>query len=339
MTEPVEKKRAARGWGSVILALVAFLALPVLPTALKSVIPITETMVLLMASLAMCAIIGWWKGGSAIFALVWIGLTLWMVWSSIGQQVGGYPMLAGGWTLIMVVSFGIVSLIVPDQPFFNRALSSIGIASLFGIAIALSKPDGVRNVEFVVTNQYEKRTESTLLWFQQVTSSPEWRKMSAARPALDSIALQNQTQLAAFPEKAVKVFPALLAIESLLALALAWGLYHRLTDVAIGPAFGALRNFSFNDQLIWGFAVGATFFFLPPLQEGKSIGLNLLLFFGAIYLLRGIGVLAWAARGRVVGIGLIILTAIVPFLVGILALGVGIGDTWMDWRKRIQPAA
>ena len=32
------------------------------------------------------------------------------------------------------------------------------------------------------------------------------------------------------------------------------------------------------------------------------------------------------------------LTIFVPELVGALALGVGVGDTWMDWRNRVQSA-
>jgi hypothetical protein len=116
-------------------------------------------------------------------------------------------------------------------------------------------------------------------------------------------------------------------------------MYHRLAQVRIGPALGKLRDFRFNDQLVWGLAVGATIAFLPPFADGRSAGINLLVFFGTLYLLRGVGVLSWVSRGRGVSTVLIILTAIAPPLVAALALGVGVGDTWMDWRSRIRTAS
>ena len=139
----------------------------------------------------------------------------------------------------------------------------------------------------------------------------------------------------ALPERGAAVLPALLALESLAALAIAWAVYHRFSSVPIGPELGRLREFRFNDQLIWGLAVGGTVYFLPPFEEGKTAGLNLLVFFGTLYLFRGIGVLSWVARSQALATVLIILTAISPGFVGILALGIGVGDTWMDWRSRV----
>jgi hypothetical protein len=204
--------------------------------------------------------------------------------------------------------------------------------------LAVAKPEGIDTVQRVMVTEFERRTGTTIAWFDKQTSTPEWREVTKRHPSFAAMAAQNSADLAKYPERSATVLPALLALESLLALALAWALYHRLTTVPIGPSFGALREFRFNDQLIWGLAVGATIFFLPTFSDGKNAGLNLLLFFGAIYLFRGMGVLAWAARGRAVGIGLIILTAILPLVAAALALGVGVGDTWMDWRKRMQSA-
>jgi hypothetical protein len=340
MTHPVEPQlTTTRGWRSVILALVAFLGLPLLPTALRSIVPISETMVLLMALLAVCALVGWWRGGSALFALVWIVLAAWMLKSPLGPADSAYGVLARGWILLLAASFGIVSILVPAQGFFVRALSSLGIAVTGAFMLAIARPDGLNNVRRVMVVEYERRTETTIAWFRRQTETADWREMAKRHPALDSMARRNEEDLAKYPERSATVLPALLALESLAALALAWALYHRLTSVAIGPAFGSLRDFRFNDQLIWGLAVGATIFFLPPFADGKNAGLNLLLFFGAIYLLRGMGVLAWASRRRAVGIGLIVLTAIVPLVAAALALGVGVGDTWMDWRRRIQSPA
>jgi hypothetical protein len=106
--------------------------------------------------------------------------------------------------------------------------------------------------------------------------------------------------------------------------------------VQIGPALGKLRDFRFNDQLVWGVAVGASIFLLPSFAEGKDAGLNLLLFFGALYLLRGAGILAWMSRTRALTFMLVALTVVAWPLIAALAFGLGLGDTWLDLRTRAQ---
>ena len=58
--------------------------------------------------------------------------------------------------------------------------------------------------------------------------------------------------------------------------------------------------------------------------------------FGVLYLLRGLGVLAWIALGRYLVLG--ILSLIPPFgvMLGVLALALGLGDTWLDLRRRAR---
>jgi hypothetical protein len=134
--------------------------------------------------------------------------------------------------------------------------------------------------------------------------------------------------------------PALLALESLLALGLGWAAYHRLTRVRIGPPLGALRGLRFNDQLVWGLVVGATLLLLPTLVEWRALGANLMCFFGTLYALRGAGVLTWWIPDRVaayVPLALVILVPLLgPSVVLALVLAatfvVGLGDTWRDFR-------
>ena len=53
---------------------------------------------------------------------------------------------------------------------------------------------------------------------------------------------------------------------------------------------GALqREFRFNDQMVWGLIVGLVILLLPNLTPLRAFGINLILFFGALYLLCGIG--------------------------------------------------
>jgi hypothetical protein len=107
-----------------------------------------------------------------------------------------------------------------------------------------------------------------------------------------------------------------------------------------------LREFRFNDQLVWGLIIGLIVLVVPGLAIGRGIGANLVLFFGALYAMRGLGVLAWFmspatfAASLVAGSVLVLVPvvnviAILGFMtLGVTALGLGVGDTWADWRNR-----
>lgn len=323
----------------MLLAVVGFLLAPDLLWELRAIIPIAETSVLLAAALAICAALGWWSGAglSAAMCAVVFGLIAGMI--PVGVVGSTYGTLVHGWLLLLVAAFGVASLLTPNQGFLTRALSAIGIASAAAFALAVVSPSGVRTVSSVITNEYTRRTEKTITTLDQMTNTDNWRRLAERHPSLDAMVAANEAEFRKLPERYAPLLPALVALESLVALALAWVVYHRFAAAEIGPPLGSLRDFRFNDQLIWGLAVGATIFFLPVFEDGKNAGLNLLVFFGALYLLRGVAVLSWVTRGKWAATILIVLTIFAPLLVAALALGVGVGDTWMDWRSRVQPTA
>lgn len=328
----------APGWRSALLALVAFLVLPLLPTALKSTIPIAQTWILFTSALAICAALGWWNGGRLMAAVA--AALVAVAAAVVPTAVVGTPYgrLVHGWTLLLCAAFGVASLMAPGEGFFIRALSAVGMAVAGSFVMASVTPGGTSNVQQIMVSEYSRQTEATIGWFDRVTASPDWRRAAEKNPDLDAMASSNEVDLRRLPDRAARLVPALVALESMAALALAWVAYNRVAKTAAGPALGSLRDFRFNDQLIWGLAVGATIFFLPVFHDGKNAGLNLLVFFGALYLLRGVGVLSCVTRGKWVGTLLIVLTIFAPALLGALALGVGVGDTWMDWRTRAQSA-
>ena len=125
----------------------------------------------------------------------------------------------------------------------------------------------------------------------------------------------------------------LLALQTLAALALGWAIFQRLSRVRVGPPLGALRGFRFNDQLVWGLAVGLTILLLPAFAEAQAIGLNLVVFFAMLYFVRGLGVLAWVSKG-----GLFVILAVVLALFPPVLSAVGLSDTWLDWRSRAKAA-
>jgi hypothetical protein len=321
-----------------LVALLAFLLLPAMPTALASIVPITETWILIAAALAVCAALGWWNGGGAWLAALAAILGAISTVLPAGRHGSAYGVLVHGWTLLLVASFGVASLLTPGQRFLSRALAGLGIAVAAAFTLGIATPTGLQSIRNTALGEYNRRTNVTVTMLDEWSHTPAVRRAAARNPAVDSVLADNVTQLRSFPEKSVSLLPALLALESLAALAIAWATYSKIARTAPGPRLGALRDFRFNDQLIWGLAVGATIYFLPVFADGRDAGLNLLVFFGALYLLRGVGVLSWVTRQRWVATILIVLTIFVPELVGALALGVGVGDTWMDWRNRAPSA-
>jgi hypothetical protein len=74
----------------------------------------------------------------------------------------------------------------------------------------------------------------------------------------------------------------------------------------------------------------------------------LLLFFGALYAVRGLGVLSWfmapgaLAVTATVGFAMLlwpvlnVIAGLGFMALGIAAFGLGLGDTWADWRSRAR---
>lgn len=337
MTQPAALSSAPRRWWPVLLALAGFLILPVFrPSVLPSVVPIAETWVLLAGALAVCAALGWWNGGGIWLVGVAAILAVVVVAAPMRGLPATYSLLVRGWVLLLAAAFGVASLLTPSQGFFSRALVAVGIAIVAGFGVAIAAPNGLSSVHDAVQTELTKRTEATLSDMDRTTSDPAWRKMADQSSAIDSTMARSKRALRELPTYTASLVPAILALESLAALALAWAVCQRLRTVPIGPPLGELRQFRFNDQLVWGLAVGATIVILPVFADGKMAGWNLLTFFGALYLLRGVGVLSWLARTKWVATLLIVLTIFGVTIVGALALGVGVVDTWVDWRSRGQ---
>ena len=197
---------------------------------------------------------------------------------------------------------------------------------------ALSSPSGIARFQHAAGEELTRRVSSTIEKIEAGRNTPEWSEVAKRAPALDNWDEDSESMMRAIPTRSASLLSALLALESLAALALGWGAYRRLSPVQIGPPLSPLIDFTFNDQLVWGLAVGATLC-LPAFTEARNAGYNLLLFFGTLYLIRGIGVLAWMARGRYV---YILILSLIPQVFVIVTLALGLGDTWLDLRKRAK---
>jgi hypothetical protein len=323
---------AKQSWRPLLWGLAAFLLCPLLPIA-ELLVPIQQTLLLLVPVIAVCSIVGWKLGGRAALALIWIALAVWMLVHPAGPPGTQYDQMARGWAVLLAASFGLVSLWSTTMPFFSRALFSVGLAAGIGFLIALSSPSGMARFQHAAEEELARRASSTIARIEDGRSTPEFKSLVARVPELDPLYDDSEARMRAMPPIVAALLPALVALESLAALALAWGAYRRLSPVQIGPPLSPLTEFTFNDQLVWGLAVGATLCLLPAFEEGRNAGYNLLLFFGALYLIRGVGILAWMAKGRYV---YVVILSLLPQVFVIVTLALGLGDTWLDLRKRAK---
>jgi hypothetical protein len=330
-TTPIRKQ----SWWPLLWGLAAFLLIPVAPP-LNVLAPIDQTLVLLVPAVAACAIVGWKAGGRAALAIVWLVFAAWVLLQPAGSPGTPYDQMARGWAILLAASFGLVSLWSSTIPFFVRALTAVGIAMAVGFMIALSSPSGIARFQHAASSELTKRVSTTTERIETGRDTPQWRDLARKAPSLDPMYDDGEAMMRAIPDRAAGLLPALLALESLAALALGWGIYQRLSSVKIGPPLSPLTEFRFSDQLVWGVAVGATLCLLPTFADGRTAGFNLLTFFGVLYLLRGVGVLAWIAQGRYLILGILSLFPPFGMMLGVMALALGLGDTWLDLRRRAR---
>ncbi|MDB4871807.1 MAG: Protein of unknown function rane [Gemmatimonadales bacterium] len=330
-TTPTRKQ----SWWPLLWALAALLILPFSPP-LNELFPIDQTLVLLVPVVAACAIVGWKLGERVALAIVWLAFAVWILLQPVGSPGTPYDQMARGWAILLAASFGLVSLWSAALPFFVRALSAVGIATGVAFMIALSSPSGVARFQHAAQSEFTRRASTAIESIETLRDTPQWRELAAKAPWIDPMYDESEKTMRAMPDHTASLLPALLALESLAALALGWAVYHRLSSVKIGPPLGPLTEFRFSDQLVWGVAVGATLCLLPTFADGRNAGFNLLAFFGVLYLIRGVGVLAWIAKGRYLILAILSVIPQVGIMLGILALALGLGDTWLDLRRRAK---
>jgi hypothetical protein len=335
MTAATTTTPRKQSWWPLLWGLAAVLLLPISPP-FNEIFPIDQTLVLLVPVVAACAIVGWKVGGRAALAIVWLVFAGWILLQPAGSPGTPYDQMARGWAILLAASFGLVSLWSAALPFFVRALTAVGVATAVGFMIALSSPSGIARFQHAAESEFGRRASSTIETIETARETPQWKELVAQAPWFDAMQDENEAIIRELPQRAAPLLPALLALESLAALALGWGIYQRLSSVKIGPPLSPLTEFRFSDQLVWGVAVGATLCLLPTFADGRNAGYNLLAFFGVLYLLRGVGVLAWIAQGRYLVLGILSLIPQVGLMLGILALALGLGDTWLDIRRRAR---
>ena len=284
-------------------------------------------------------------GGRLLLAVVWVGLSIWM----LAQPADAVPYfnLVRGWSLLLAGAFGLVCLFGTARPFFSRALTASFLALTLVLLMSGRGPLTPARVGLAVKAELARRNTETLAMFR--TALQQHPDVVKSMPQVASLPTEVQNQLQVMADTGTRLYPSLLLLESLAALALAWSTYHRLARTRLGAPLGRLRDFRFNDQLVWGLIAGVTIVFIPSLENLDAAGRNLLVFFGALYAVRGFGVLSWflapgaLAAASLVGFAMLwwpVLNAVAALgfmLLALAAFGLGLGDTWADWRSRARP--
>ncbi|MBT8396199.1 MAG: YybS family protein [Gemmatimonadetes bacterium] len=242
------------------------------------------------------------------------------VFVAAGDPESGLWYAERGWALLLGGGFLALSLRWPEGKFLAK-----GLGAVFGAFVASGLLFGVRPGDWAVVDwAVRARLEEAISSFLQavrVNLGPDALPVGFESRALETMAAQSL------------IFPALLGLGSLSALGLAWWLF-RAVRRNQGVGLGPLREFRFNDQLIWLMILGV----LASLVSSgalERIGINAVVFMGALYALRGVGVLLTITEGfPLLGGALLVVGFLIawPFTIP-GAVIIGLGDTWFDLRK------
>ena len=259
----------------------------------------------------------------------------WVVLGAVAWALAFVPggsaldMVSRGWALLLGGAFLLLTIARPRWGVFSRALGAVAFG-LVASGLWLALGGRWERVDWAMTERFRSVASLTSReFFGRVPDAP-W--------AADFSAVSGR-----MAEMQGMLFPALLALQSLAALTLAWWLFSRSRRGAVQPVgLRPLRDFRFNDSLVWVLVTGLLLLVLPFGSEGVRAGYNLLVFMGVLYALRGVAVFVFLARGAPTATSMVLgaLAAVFFYpLVFTAALLVGLGDTWLDVRRRAVTAS
>ncbi|HIC63899.1 MAG TPA: DUF2232 domain-containing protein, partial [Gemmatimonadetes bacterium] len=141
-------------------------------------------------------------------------------------------------------------------------------------------------------------------------------------------------------EAQILIFPALTALASMSALLLSWWLFIFFSGRS-EEALGSVKDFRFNDHLIWMLVVGLFLLFTRWSEPLQRLGSNAVVFIGALCAVRGAAVIVFITGGfSVLGYAMTLfgLVIVPPIVLGGAVL-IGIADIYLDFRKRSEQLA
>lgn len=243
--------------------------------------------------------------------------------STLTGKAGGVLWWFGrGWALILSAWFVLAIAFMPEASVIARALTAVGAATATAGVLFLVKHDGWTQLDFAVARQLRNGAADV---------STFWASRVQGKPWADDLT----NAVYRFTDFQANAYPAMLAIASLAALALAWWLWRRLSINELRP-LSPLSEFRFRDELIWLLVIGGVLVALPLEQAATRTGLNLLVFMAALYAVRGFAVIValFGSPSLIGGLfGVLLFLMLYPIMMA-TTLMVGLTDTWLDLRAR-----
>jgi hypothetical protein len=232
----------------------------------------------------------------------------------------GWAMLAGG-------AFAALSLAVPGWRLTSRSLVAVTGAMVVCVIVLASGADAWASIDWGMGDRLRAGFATWLDAMQVLRGG-------------DPVPAATVTAAFATAEALVAVFPAVVALQSMATLAVAWWIYVRLV-YRRDDGVGALGAFRFNDHLVWLMIVGLCLVVFRTGDGVTRFGANLAVFMGALYTVRGLGVVSFVSGGVSFLRGSLMVLAFLfaaPVVVGFTLL-LGIADTWLDVRTRVGSMA
>jgi hypothetical protein len=236
---------------------------------------------------------------------------------------GGLSDVDRGWTLMVAGGFVAATLTGPGRPFVERALVGLFVAAGWAVVV-LAGSGGWPMLEALVGRRIDAGMAATLELAEGWGEGGAGFREAAQRTA----------------EVQRLLFPAQAGLATLLGLGGAWWLHLQVSGDAKGArsaGLGRLEDFRFPDPMIWILITGLALALVFGWNEGWGrAGANLVVFMGALFALRGAGVLLYLWGGLSWLRGLLLVVALVVAAPVVLAgaMAVGIGDAWLDLRAR-----
>lgn len=242
-----------------------------------------------------------------------------------GAPRGGLWYLERGWAILVGGGFVAATLRWPAAGVLARAAAAVVGALLVAAFVLLTRPGSWEVLDWMVADRMRSAVAGGLEALRVLALNGSDPSQAVVNAVTRAVELQAQ------------VFPALVALSSLAALAVAWWLYLRLGHGRSG-SLGAVRDFSFNDHLVWVLIAGIALLVVGWGEAWGRAGSNAVVFMGALYALRGVAVVLFLTGGvSLLGGALLALSflLVAPVVLSV-ALCIGVGDTWLSVRQRLR---
>lgn len=301
---------SARGWalaraGALLLA-AAFL------TPLSPMVLVGVPLAVMLAAFR--------NGSPAALALA--GGLLLLAFSGVTAEPGPVWMAERGWALALGGGFVAATAVWRERGVLTRGLAAVATALAVTGVVGVLRPTTLAELDWRVERELSGAAVEAYEWIARAG----WPAGADGTFSLQEV-LSWQ----------VVLHPALLALASLAALAVAWFVVRRLSGDD-GP-WTPFREFRFREELVWVLVAGLLLFLVPAGRTVTRLGENAIFFMGGLYLLRGMAVLFWVGSATVTSIwagALWIAAGVLLYPLAVLAaLLLGLGDTWVDLRARL----